>query len=70
MFVTGKAPQGLFLFHEGGELLNLWYRINSLIIPVDIYFFLKFIYFWPRWIFVAAHSLSLVVKTGPALVVR
>ena len=69
MFVTGKAPQGLFLFHESGELLNLWYRINSLIIPVDIYFFLKFIYFWPRWIFVAAHSLSLVVKTGPALVV-
>ena len=43
MFVTGKAPQGLFLFHESGELLNLWYRINSLIIPVDIYFLLKFI---------------------------
>ena len=63
MSVTGKTPQGLFLFHKGGELPNLWYQINSLIIPVDIYFFLNFIYLQLCGIFVAAHSLSLVVKT-------
>jgi len=62
MSVTGKAPQGLFLFHKGGELPNLCYQINSLIIPVDIYFFLNFTYLQLHGIFVAARSLSLAVK--------
>ena len=29
-----------------------------------IYYFLKLIYFWRRWVFVSAHGLSLVAESG------
>ena len=38
---------------------------QDLLLPLS--FFFKFIYFWLRWIFVAAHGLSLVAAGGGGL---
>ena len=49
-----------------------WYTLNAqlgnYIITIHnvpfFFFFYKFIYFWPRWVFVAVHGLSLVAASG------
>ena len=59
-----KTSVCLLLFCLDDLSIDISVTLNS---PTIIFIFLKinyFIYFWLRWVFVAAHGLSLVAASG------
>ena len=49
------------------KILHCFFFLTETLNPhiiKGIYYFLKLIYFWRRWVFVSAHGLSLVAESG------